>query len=192
MGTLKQAFLIFAVLSLLTGVVYPLAITFIAQTVFAEQANGSLIIDQKTKQILGSAVLGQEFKSDKYFWSRPSATSPFPYNSGASCGSNLGPTNTDLLAAVEERVALVRSAHGNSSKVIPVDLVTSSSSGLDPDITPASAEYQVERVARVRGLSPSEVCEMIRSSTNGRQLGFLGEERVNVVKLNLLLDKKRQ
>lgn len=190
MDIVKQALAIFALLTLITGVIYPLAITLVAQVAFPYQANGSLIVDKQTKQVRGSELLGQTFKSDRYFWSRPSATSPSPYNAGASSGSNIGPTNKSLVEAVKPRVQALRSSSNDSARPIPIDLVTSSASGLDPHISPAGAEYQAERVAKARGLRAAQIREMIKSCTSGRQLGFFGEETVNVVKLNLLLDEQ--
>jgi len=151
------------------------------------QANGSLILDP-AGQPAGSALIGQRFDAPQYFWGRPSATSPFPYNAAASSGSNLGPTNPALIDAIRARVQNHASAGQQSRKPIPVDLVTASGSGLDPHISPASAAYQVPRVARVRGINPERLRELIESHTEGRQWGILGEPRVNVLTLNLALD----
>jgi potassium-transporting ATPase KdpC subunit len=181
-----RATLLFIALSLLTGVIYPLAITGIAQLAFPHQANGSLIVrDGKT---VGSSLIGQPFTDSKYFWSRPSATMPMPYNAESSNGSNLGPTNPDLMKAVKERIAALRKADPGNNAPIPIDLVTSSASGLDPHISPAAAEYQVGRVARARRLSIQTVRRLVAKHTEGRTLGLLGEPRVNVVELNLELD----
>lgn len=187
MALVKQSILVFLFLSVLTGVTYPLMITGLAQVLFPYQANGSLLVDSQTGRLLGSKLIGQEFKSEKYFWGRPSATTPFPYNSGASSGSNLGPTNKELLELVKERAGKLRQAHGSSP--IPADLVTASASGLDPDISVAAAEYQAERIAKARGMKPDEVRNLVEKHTSNRQIGFLGEERVNVVMINLALDR---
>ena len=175
------------VLSLLTGVVYPALVTGIAQAVFRHAANGSLLpaVDGKVR---GSALIGQPFDDTKYFWSRPSATSPQPYNGASSSGSNQGPRNPALADAVTARVKALREADPGNDKPVPVDLVTASGSGLDPHISVAAAEYQVERVARVRGMTPDAVRTLVRANTDGRDLGILGEPGVNVVKLNLALD----
>jgi K+-transporting ATPase ATPase C chain len=192
----KQALLIFLALSVLTGIVYPLAITGIAQVVFPRQANGSLIY--RDGRPVASELIGQSFDDPKYFWGRPSATSPMPYNAGSSGGSNLGPTNPDLIKAVGERIAALKAAghhaqHGRGNEApIPVDLVTSSGSGLDPHISPAAAEYQVARVAKARGLDVETVRQAVARHTEGRTLGLLGEPRVNVVELNLDLDNVRR
>lgn len=182
----KQAFLLLIAFSVLTGVLYPLAITGIAQVVFPREANGSLIY--REGQPVGSSLIGQAFSDPKYFWSRPSATSPLPYNAESSAGSNLGPTNPDLLKAVRERIAALRQADPDNDTPIPVDLVTSSASGLDPHISPAAAHYQVARVARVRGMDENAVRSLVAQCTQGRTFGLLGEPRVNVVELNLSLD----
>jgi K+-transporting ATPase ATPase C chain len=174
------------VLTLITGVLYPLLVTGIAQVAFPKQANGSLI--EKDGKVLGSSLIGQPFSDPKYFWSRASATSPMPYNGGSSSGSNQGPTNPALKEAVEGRVKALRDAGGDPAKPVPVDLVTASGSGLDPHISPAAADYQAARVAKVRGLPEAKVRELVAQSTEGRQLGFLGEPRVNVLRLNLALD----
>src|SRR5215510_4205840 len=184
--TFKDAFLMLVVLTILTGVVYPLIATGIAKVVFPSQANGSLI--ERDGKVVGSALIGQPFSDAKYFWSRPSATSPMPYNAGASSGSNQGPLNSALADAVKQRVEALRKADPDNKAPMPVDLVTASASGLDPDITPAAAEYQVARVAKARGLSADKVRALVGDNTEGRQLGFLGEPRVNVLKLNLALD----
>jgi K+-transporting ATPase ATPase C chain len=183
---LKPALHMLLVLTLLTGVAYPLLVTGIAQLVFPKQANGSLIY-QNGKSI-GSALIGQPFDDPKYFGSRLSATGPFPYNAAASSGSNLGPTNEALMKAVEARVQALRQADSSNTQPIPVDLVTASGSGLDPHISPAAALYQVPRVARARNLQESAVRRLVEKHLEGRQLGFLGEPRVNVLKLNLALE----
>ncbi|MES1999895.1 MAG: potassium-transporting ATPase subunit KdpC [Pseudomonadota bacterium] len=182
---LKPAIISFLVLTLITGIVYPLVVTGIAQGLMPEQANGSLIV--KDGKPVGSALIGQNFSDPKYFWGRPSATGPMPYNAAASSGSNQGPTNPALIDAVKARAKALRDADPGNTAPIPADLVTASGSGLDPQISPAAAEYQVQRVARVRGLPVKEVCQLVRQYTEDRQLGVLGEPRVNVLQLNLAL-----
>jgi len=177
------------VLTVLTGFAYPLAVTGISQLGFARQANGSLI--EKDGKVLGSRLIGQPFSDAKYFWSRPSATSPMPYNGAASSGSNQGPTNPALKEAVEGRVKALREAGADPTKPVPVDLVTASGSGLDPHISPAAAEYQVARVAKARNIAEDKLRELVQKHTEGRQLGILGEPRVNVLMLNLELDNVR-
>ena len=174
------------VFTVITGVAYPLIVTGISQVVFKDQANGSLI--EKDGKVLGSSLIGQPFSDPKYFWSRPSATSPQPYNGASSSGSNQGPTNPALKEAVEGRVKALRDAGGDASKAVPVDLVTASGSGLDPHISPAAAEYQIARVAKARTLPEKRVRELVAKYTEDRQLGILGEPGVNVLKLNLALD----
>jgi len=171
-----------------TGVVYPVIVTVIAQVVFPHQANGSLIV--KDGKPVGSSLIGQPFDDPKYFWSRPSATSPFGDNAGASGASNLSPTNADLIKTVQGRVDALRAADPGNTAPVPVDLVTASGSGLDPHISPASALYQVGRVARVRKLDEAFVRDLVATHTEGRQLGLLGEPRVNVLALNLALDAR--
>ena len=183
---LRSALMMFFILTILTGVAYPLAVTAIAQLLFPHQANGSLI--SKDGKPIGSTLIGQPFDDPKYFWGRPSATSPFPYNAAASSGSNLGPTNPGLTEAVKTRVAALKAADPGNDTPVPVDLVTASGSGLDPHISPASAEYQVRRVARARGREEAFVRTLVSQHTEGRQLGMLGERRVNVLALNLALD----
>jgi len=173
-------------LTLVVGVAYPLLVTGIARGIFPGQAAGSLLV--KDGKTVGSALIGQPFTDPKYFWSRPSATSPFPYNAAASTGSNLGPTNPTLLASVSDRVQALRTADPSSGALVPVDLVTSSGSGLDPHVSPAAAEYQAARVARARGIDLAVVERLIAEHTQGRQFGLLGEPRVNVLELNLALD----
>jgi K+-transporting ATPase ATPase C chain len=173
-------------LTAITGLAYPLLVTGIAQVVLPHQANGSLIV--KGGRIVGSELIGQPFDAPRYFWGRPSATVPFPYNAAASSGSNLGPSNPALVEAVRVRMAALRAADPGNARPIPVDLVTASASGLDPHISLAAALYQVPRVAQERGLSEEEVEALVRRCTAGRQLGLLGEPRVNVLDLNLALD----
>jgi K+-transporting ATPase ATPase C chain len=183
---LRPALVALAALTLITGFLYPLAVTGIAQVLFPRQANGSLIlIDGKPA---GSSLIGQPFDAPKYFWGRPSATSPFPYNAAASSGSNLGPTNDALIKAVQARIDALKAADPDNPLPLPVDLVTASGSGLDPHISPASAGYQVARVARARGMEEAVVLQLVSQHTEGRQLGILGEPRVNVLALNLALD----
>jgi len=174
------------VFTLITGVAYPLIVTGIAQVAFQDKANGSLIV--KNDKVLGSRLIGQPFSDPKYFWSRASGTSPQPYNGAASSGTNQGPTNPALKEAVEGRVKVLRDAGGDAAQPVPVDLVTASGSGLDPQISPAAAEYQVARVAKVRNLPEDKVRALVAQYTEGRQLGILGEPRVNVLELNLALD----
>jgi K+-transporting ATPase ATPase C chain len=183
---LKSAVLMLIALSVLTGVVYPLVVTGIAQAGFSSQASGSLI--ERDGKAVGSALIGQPFSDPKYFWSRPSATGPVPYNAAASSGSNQGPLNPALADAVRARIEALRQADPDNQAAVPVDLITASGSGLDPHITPAAAAYQVARVAKARGLAADRVQALVAEYTEGRQLGFLGEPRVNVLKLNLALD----
>jgi len=183
---LRQSLIALVALTVITGIIYPLAVTGIARGVFPHKSSGSLIVQNGTA--VGSSLICQPFSDPKYFWSRPSATSPEPYNGAASSGSNLGPTNPALLKAVQERIAALRAADPGNMLPVPVDLVTASGSGLDPDISPAAAYYQAGRVARVRGLSLAEIEGLIAQFTKGRQLGVLGDPRVNVVQLNLALD----
>lgn len=185
---LKPAVLLFVVLSAITGVLYPLVVTGIAQGVFPARANGSLI--ERDGRAVGSELIGQPFGSPKYFWSRPSATSPYPNNASSSSGSNQGPLNPALADAVVARVKALRDADPGNTAPVPADLVTASGSGLDPHISPAAAEYQVARVAKARKLEPAKVRALVAAATEGRQLGFFGEPRVNVLKLNLALDAK--
>ena len=186
---LKSAVVMLMIMTIITGVAYPLAVTGIAQGVFQHQANGSLI--QRDGKAVGSELIGQPFAAPKYFWSRPSATSPYPYNAASSSGSNQGPLNPALTDAVAARVKALRDADPDNKAPVPVDLVTASGSGLDPHICPAAAEYQVARVARARGTTPDRVRALVAEATETRQLGFLGEPRVNVLKLNLALDALR-
>ena len=183
---LKPAVLMLAVFTLLTGGLYPAVITGIAQAVMPSRANGSLLTHDG--HAIGSRLIGQPFSSPKYFWSRPSATSPYPYNAASSSGSNLGPTNSALTDAVAARVKALRDADPDNKAPVPVDLVTASASGLDPDISPAAAAYPVNRVARARGLEPAKVAALVGGYTRGRQLGVLGEPTVNVLELNVALD----
>ena len=182
----RPALVLFVVLSIVTGLAYPLAVTGLAQVLFPDQANGSLV---KAKGVVvGSALIGQPFSQPGHFWSRPSATAPDPYNAVASSGSNLGPSNPALAEAVAARIAALRAADPGNHSAVPVDLVTASASGLDPHISRAAADYQVNRVARALGLPPQRVQALVAEHTEGTLLGFLGEPRVNVLRLNLALD----
>jgi len=189
---LKPALVLLVILTLVTGAIYPLVVTGIAQVLFPRQANGSLIQrDGKPAKdgaaAVGSELIGQPFSDPKHFWGRPSATSPYPYNASASSGSNQGPLNPALADAVRDRIKALRDADPGNTAPVPVDLVTASGSGLDPHISPAAAEYQVARIAKARGLDPQKVRALVADATEGRQLGFLGEPRVNVLRLNLAL-----
>jgi len=183
---LRPTLVTFALFSVLLGLIYPGVVTGLAQVVFPYQANGSVM--QSGGQAAGSALIGQPFDDPKYFWGRLSATSPFPYNSASSSGSNYGPMNPDYLKAVQARVDALHAADPGNTAPIPVDLVTASGSGLDPQISIAAALYQAPRVARVRNLSPDAVRALVARYTEDRQLGFLGEPRVDVLPLNLALD----
>jgi len=186
---LRPALVLIILMTVLTGVAYPLLVTGISQVGMPERANGSLIM--RDAKPVGSALIGQPFGDPKHFWSRPSATSPYPYNASSSSGSNQGPTNPALTDAVAARIKALRDADPGNTAPVPVDLVTASASGLDPHISPAAAEYQVARVAKARSLDPARVRALVADATEGRQLGFLGEPRVNVLKLNLALDALR-
>ena len=188
LSTIRTAILSLLVLTFVTGVAYPLVVTGIAQLIFPRAANGSVI--ERNGKPVGSALIGQPFSDPRYFWSRPSATTPFAYNAASSVGSNLGPTNPALTDAVRQRIDALRAADPGNATPVPIDLVTASGSGLDPHISPAAAEYQVARVARVRGISADAVRKLVAGATEGRQLGVLGEPRVNVLALNLALDGK--
>lgn len=183
---IRSALTMLLMMTVITGVAYPLAVTGIAQVLFPSQANGSLIV--KDGKPIGSTLIGQSFDDPKYFWGRPSATTPQPNNALSSSGSNLGPTNPALTDAVKQRIEALRAADPTNKAAVPVDLVTASGSGLDPEISPAAAAYQVPRVAKVRGLSTSQVQAMVAMATTGRQFGMLGEARVNVLMLNQALD----
>ncbi len=185
---LRPAIVLLAVLTLITGIAYPAVVTVIAQLAFPHQANGSLIV--KDGKVVGSTLIGQPFDDPKYFWGRPSATTPYSYNAASSSGSNQGPTNPDLVKAVQARVDALRAADPGNTAPVPVDLVTASGSGLDPHISPAAALYQVPRVARARHMDEKTVLALVEQHTEGRQLGFLGEPRVNVLALNLALDEQ--
>jgi potassium-transporting ATPase KdpC subunit len=186
---LRIAIVSFLLLTVVTGIVYPGLVTLVAAVAFPSQADGSLVwVDGK---VVGSRLIGQSFSSLKYFWGRPSATGPMPNNGAVSSGSNQSPLNPALVAAVEGRVAALRAADPGNAKPVPVDLVTASGSGLDPQISIAAAEYQVPRVARERGLPEPRVRQLVHDATEGRTFGVLGEPRVNVLELNLALDAAR-
>jgi len=183
----KPAFILFVILTVLTGVIYPAVVTGLAQLLFPNQANGSLITGSNGKTT-GSSLIGQPFSNPGHFWGRPSATGPFPYNAGASSGSNLGPTNPALVDAVKARIETLKAADPDNKAPIPVDLITASGSGLDPHISPAAADYQISRVAKARKIAPAKLSELVQAHTEARQWGLFGEPRVNVLTLNLALD----
>ncbi|UXY14915.1 potassium-transporting ATPase subunit KdpC [Chitiniphilus purpureus] len=189
MKLIRPAVTLFALLTLITGVAYPLAVTAIAEVGFKDEAHGSLIVQDG--RVLGSRLIGQSFTDPRYFWGRPSATAPMANNRAASGGSNLGPSNPALHDAVKARVAALRAADPGNAAPVPVDLVTASASGLDPHISPAAAIYQASRIARLRGLPLARVEALIAAHTEGRQFGILGEPRVSVLELNLALDAAR-
>lgn len=182
----KISIAIFICMLLITGIIYPLLVTGLAQVVFPNQANGSLVTGNN--EVIGSALIGQQFDQPKYFWGRLSATGDHAYNAAASSGSNLGPTNPALQKQVLDRIAALKAADPGNTLPIPVDLVTASGSGLDPDISIAAAQYQAQRVATARGLTLQQVMQLIDKQTTGMQFGILGEPRVNVLELNLALD----
>lgn len=186
---IRPALSLFVLMSVITGLAYPVAVTGIAGTLFPKEAAGSLIV--KEGKPAGSALIGQNFTDPEYFWGRPSATGPQPYNSAASSGSNQGPLNPALVAAVKGRIEALKAADPDNKRPIPADLVTASGSGLDPEISPSAAEYQVARIARVRGLPAEGIRALVAASTQDRQWGIFGEPRVNVLALNLALDATR-
>lgn len=194
---LRPALAAMILLTAITGVAYPIAVTLVAQAAFPWQANGSLVLAdgshangaQANEKIAGSKWIGQPFDDPRYFWSRISATTPAAYNAASSSGSNLGPTNPALFDALKARIAALRGPNGADTRPIPVDLVTSSASGLDPHISPAAAEWQIPRVAAARKVEPSALRDLVRRHVERRQLGLLGEARVNVLLLNLALDQ---
>jgi K+-transporting ATPase ATPase C chain len=188
MSQLRPAIVLLVLLSVVTGLLYPVLVTGIAQTLMPAQANGSLIV-RPDGTLAGSALIGQPFDDPKYFWGRPSATAPFAYNAAASSGSNLGPLNPALVQAVKGRADALRAADPGNATPIPVDLVTSSGSGLDPHISPAAAHWQVPRVARARGIVEDELHRLVAAHTDERTLGILGSARVNVLELNLAMDR---
>ncbi|WP_153102166.1 potassium-transporting ATPase subunit KdpC [Paraburkholderia hayleyella] len=183
---LRPLLVIFIALTVVTGLAYPAVITLIGQTAFPHQANGSLL--ERDGQIVGSALIGQQFDAPQYFWGRLSATSPMPYNAQGSGGANVGPLNPALAQAVKGRIAALAAAGTDMSQPVPVDLVTASASGLDPALSPAAAAYQVARVARSRGMTEAAVRALVQRATSPRQFGVLGEPTVNVLRLNLALD----
>ena len=185
-GIIRPAIVLFLTLTVLTGIVYPFAVTGLAQLLFQDQAQGSVLMADG--HAVGSRIIGQSFSDPKYFWSRPSATAPQPYNAIASGGSNQGPLNPALTDAVKSRIEALKAADPTNPLPIPVDLVTASASGLDPDISIAAARYQAARVARARGLDPVGVQSLIDEHSHGRLLGIIGEPRVNVLELNLALE----
>lgn len=180
---------VFVVLAVLTGLVYPLVITGVAQAMFPQQANGSLI--RQDGRVVGSSLIGRHFDDRKYFWGRPSETSPDPYNGASSSGSNLGPTNPDLMMAIQGRVDALRAADPGNDQPIPTDLVTASGSGLDPHISVPAAEYQIPRIARLRGMKETDVRTLVAKNTHGPDFGVFGERVVNVQELNLDLDRAK-
>jgi potassium-transporting ATPase KdpC subunit len=184
----RTALVMLLLLTAITGIVYPLVMTGVARGLFPAEAGGSLIVDRG--RIVGSNLLGQQFDDPRYFWSRPSATGPAPYNTASSSGSNYGPLNPDLRKSIDARRQLLQRADPQNTADIPIDLLTYSASGIDPHISPAAAEYQAARIARLRSLDISTVHGLIASHTTGRQWGFLGEPAVNVVALNRALDAK--
>ena len=186
-STLRPALVIFALLSAITGLAYAFLVTGIGKTIFASQTEGSFIV--RDGKILGSTLIGQPFADPKYFWGRPSATSPMPYNPTASSGSNQGPTNSALVDAIKGRIEALKAADPGNTAPVPVDLVTASASGLDPHVGPQAALYQAARVAKVRGVDIARVKALIEANTEGPQWGIFGEARVNVLALNLALDR---
>lgn len=186
---IRPVLVLFVLLSAITGVLYPLAITGAAQALFPHQANGSLVL--RDGRAVGSALIGQQFTDPRYFWGRPSATTPAPYNAAASAGANQGPLSPALAEAVQARVAALRASDPSNPAAVPLDLVTTSASGLDPHISPAAAQWQAARIARLRGLAPAQVEGLVAQHTELRVWGLLGEPRVNVLALNLALDATR-
>ena len=187
---IRPALVSLIVFTILTGIIYPLAVTGLAQLIFPAQANGSIIV--KNGKPVGSALIGQHFDDPKYFWGRLSATAPFPYNSAASSGSNMAQSNPALLDNAKGRIADLKAADPQATASVPADLATASGSGLDPHISPAAAAYQVQRVARLRGMDAAKVSALVAANTEGRQFGILGEHVVNVLKVNLALDELQQ
>ena len=183
---LRNALVLLLLLTAVTGIAYPAVVGGLGHLLFAHEAGGSLV--ERDGKVVGSSLIGQTFTTAGYFWGRPSATTPDPYNAGASSGSNQGPSNPALTKAATQRIAALRAADPGNTAPVPVDLVTASGSGLDPEISPAAAEYQVGRVASARHMAAGKVRELVAANTKGRQLGALGEPRVNVLELNLALD----
>jgi potassium-transporting ATPase KdpC subunit len=190
MKIIRPALVSLIVFTILTGLIYPLAVTGLAQLIFPIQANGSIMM--KNGKPVGSTLIGQAFDDPKYFWGRLSATTPFPYNSAASSGSNLAQTNPTLLENAKSLIAALKGADPQASASVPADMATASGSGLDPHISPAAAAYQVQRVARLRGIDEAKVSALVAANTEGRQFGILGEPVVNVLKVNLALDELEQ
>ncbi|WP_345813464.1 potassium-transporting ATPase subunit KdpC [Paraburkholderia sp. PREW-6R] len=186
----RPLIVLFVVLTAVTGLAYPAVMTAVGQAAFHDQANGSLL--EQNGKVVGSKLIGQQFDAPQYFWGRLSATSPMPYNAQGSSGSNFGPTNPALTDEVKGRIDALKAAGTDMSRPVPVDLVTSSGSGLDPEISPAAAAYQIERVAKARKLSPNDVQALVERYTAGRQFGIFGEARVNVLQLNLALDEMKR
>ncbi|WNC93409.1 potassium-transporting ATPase subunit KdpC [Paraburkholderia sp. FT54] len=186
---IRPVLVLFILMTVITGVIYPVVVTALGRGAFAAQASGSLI--EKNGKPVGSTLIGQQFDAPYYFWGRLSATSPMPYNAQSSGGSNLGPTNPALADEIKGRLDALKAAGNDMSQPVPVDLVTSSGSGLDPQISPAAAAYQVKRVAKTRGLTVDQVRDLVAGNTQGRQFGIFGEARVNVLQLNLALDDLR-
>lgn len=186
----KVSILVLIVFTMLTGIIYPLVVTGLAQLLFPWQANGSLI--EQDNKVIGSLLIGQSFTDPDYFWGRPSATSPFPYNAAASSGSNLGPLNPALLDAVKERVATLKTSDTQNTSTIPVDLVTASGSGLDPEISPSAAMYQVTRIAKRIHISENDIMQLVQSQIKYRTGMILGEPRINVLQLNMALTQLRK
>jgi K+-transporting ATPase ATPase C chain len=182
----RPALSVFLLLMLITGIVYPLLVTVVSKATMPTQASGSLIV--KDGKTVGSKLIGQNFGDPKYFWGRLSATAPYPYNGAASSGSNLGPLNSVLIDAIKARIDALHAADPANNTPVPVDLVTASASGLDPEISPAAAQYQIERVAHARNRSAANVRQLVAQHTEGRQFGLFGEPRVNVLVLNMALD----
>ena len=190
MKIIRPALVSLIVFTILTGIIYPLAVTGLAQLIFPDQANGSIMV--KDGKPVGSELIGQPFDDPKYFWGRLSATASFPYNSAASSGSNLAQTNPTLLDNAKVRIAALKAADPQATALVPADLATASGSGLDPHISPAAAAYQVQRVARLRGIDEAKLSALVAANTEGRQFGILGESVVNVLKVNLALDELGQ
>ena len=188
-STIRPALFLFLLLTLITGVVYPALVTLISKATMPAQAAGSLII--KDGKVVGSKLIGQNFTDPKYFWGRLSATAPYPYNASASSGSNLGPLNPALTDNIKARIDALHETDPDNAAQVPVDLVTASGSGLDPEISPAAAQYQIARVARVRNVPVAIVQKLVEQNTEGRQFGLFGEPRINVLAINLALDELR-
>ncbi|MBF0458123.1 MAG: potassium-transporting ATPase subunit KdpC [Nitrospirae bacterium] len=186
MAVIRTSIVSLVVFTVILGIVYPAVMTGVCQMIFPNEANGSLI--WKNGKAAGSSLIGQPFSSPEYFWSRPSATTPYPYNAGSSSGSNLGQNNPDLHKALADRIAALKAADPENAKPVPMDIITASGSGLDPHISPAAALYQASRVAKQRGISEAEVYSLIEKYKESRQLGILGDPVVNVVRLNMALD----